>query len=182
LITKGALLSFDLKRGPLVGVILVKLDREEFILLFRMHHIVSDGWSMGVLVHEVTAFYEAFHHRRPAPLLPKLSIQYADYAIQQRELMQGARLEAELDYWRRQLSGMPAALELPYDRPYPEEQIFRGARQPFTLSAELLQSLRTLSNQEGATLFMTLLAAFQALLYCYSKQENIVIGTDLANR
>ena len=146
-----------------------------------MHHIVSDGWSMGVLMRELAALYEAFSAGQPSPL-QALPVQYADYAVWQREWLSGEVLEEQLDYWQRELGDAPTALQLPTDRPRPAVQSPRGSRHPFELSAELTESLHELSRRQGATLFMTLLAAFQTLLSRYSGQEQLCVGTPIAGR
>jgi amino acid adenylation domain-containing protein len=175
-----AKLPFDLSHGPLLRVTLLRLGAQEHIALLTMHHIVSDGWSMGVLIREVAACYESFSTNKPA-LLPELPIQYADFAVWQRERLQGDALEEQLDYWRRKLSDLPR-LALPTDRPRPDIQSVRGAYQVVPLPADLSASVRSLGQQEGVTVFMTLLAAFQTLLYRYTGQQDIVVGTDVANR
>ena len=172
---------FDLARGPLLRASLLKLAGEDHIATLTMHHIVGDGWSLGVLVREVAALYEAFVADQPSPL-PELPIQYADFAAWQREWLSGEVLEQELDYWRRQLAGAPATLKLPTDRARPSVQTHRGASYNFTLPAPLSAALRQLSRQEGATLFMTLLAAWQLLLSRHAGQEDVVVGTPIANR
>src|SRR2546429_8427072 len=172
---------FDLAHGPLFRIQLLRLSPTEHILLCTMHHIVSDGWSMGILIREVAALYEAFPQDQPSPL-PELAIQYADYALWQREWLSGEVLELQLSYWRAQLAGAPAVLELPTDRPRPAVQSFRGSAHQIQLSAELTEDLRKLSRQEGVTLFMTLLSAFSLLLSRMSGQEDIVVGTPIANR
>jgi len=172
---------FDLSVGPLLRVTLLRLGAEQHVTLFTMHHIVSDGWSMSVLVKEVAALYPAFSEGRPSPLT-ELPIQYADYAVWQREYLQGEVLERQLDYWRKQMAGAPALLNLPTDRPRPHVQTYRGASYQFELEAELAAELRALSRREGVTLFMTLLAAFQVMLSRYAGQEEVVVGTAIANR
>ena len=172
---------FDLARGPLMRVTLLRLDHEDHILLLTMHHIVSDGWSMGVLYRELLVLYEAFSHEQPSPL-PDLPIQYADFSIWQRNWLQGEALDSQLSYWKKQLKGPLAILNLPLDRPRPAVQSHRGARQSIILSQALLQSLKALSQKEGVTLFMTLLAAFQVLLHRNTGQDDIVVGTPIANR
>jgi amino acid adenylation domain-containing protein len=171
----------DLGRGPLVRVKLLRLGEEEHVLLMTMHHIVSDGWSAGVLVREMGALYEAYRKGEETPL-EELGIQYGDYAVWQRERMRGEELERQLRYWLERMRGAPAALELPTDRPRPSVQSFRGAHETFTLAGETVKGLSALCRREGVTLFMTLLAAFQALLYRYKEQPDIVVGTDIANR
>ena len=171
---------FDLSVGPLLRVKLLQLGETEQVVLLTMHHIVSDGWSMGVLIGEVAALYEAYREGRESPL-PELAIQYGDFAVWQREWLQGEVLEQQLSYWRQQLAALPV-LELPTDRARPAVQSYRGAHHSFRLAPELAAGLKELSQQEGVTLYMTLLAAFQVLLSRYSGQEDIVVGTDIANR
>ncbi len=171
---------FDLSRGPLFRGTLLRLGAREHVLVLAMHHIVTDGWSLGVLYREFAALYEAFLRGDGSPL-PPLPIQYADYALWQRQWLQGEVLEKQLTYWKGQLEGLPV-LELPTDRPRPPMQSYRGKRRSFTLPAPLVQSLRELSRREGVTLFMTLLAAFQTLLCRYSGQEDIAVGSPIANR
>ncbi|HEY6186967.1 MAG TPA: amino acid adenylation domain-containing protein, partial [Pyrinomonadaceae bacterium] len=172
---------FDLSAGPLLRVSLLRLAEEEHILLFTMHHIIGDGWSIGVLVKEVSALYASFSSGEPSPL-PELPIQYADFAHWQREWLQGEVLASQLSYWREQLAGAPAMLELPTDRPRPAVQSYRGAHHSVRLDAALTDELKRISRQEGVTLFMLLLAAFQTLLSRYSGQEDIVVGSPIANR
>lgn len=171
---------FDLTRGPLVRMMILRLGMLQHIFLFTMHHIVSDGWSMGVFARELTALYAAFSARQPSPL-PELSIQYADYAAWQRNWLQGKELERHLAYWRQKLADLPA-LELPTDRPRPVLQSFCGAREALKLPQVLTEEIKNLCQREGVTLFMTLLAAFKALLYHYTGQEDLVIGTYIAGR
>jgi hypothetical protein len=172
---------FDLSGGPLLRARLVKLDEQEHVLVLVMHHIVSDGWSTGVLVREVSTLYEAFSAGRPSPL-GELPIQYADYAVWQRQRLTGELLEEELSYWKKQLAGAPPVLELPTDRARPAVQSFRGSSKSFTLDEKLSRALKELSRGEGATLFMTLLAGFQILLSRYSGQTDVVVGTPIAGR
>jgi amino acid adenylation domain-containing protein len=172
---------FDLTAGPLLRVSLLRLSDEEHVVLLTMHHIVTDGWSIGILIKEVAALYEAFSQGLESPL-PELKLQYADYAAWQRGWLQGEVLEQQLSYWRKQLGGSPAVLELPTDRPRPAVQSFRGATCPVSLSATLTEALLELSRREGVTLFMTLLAAFQTLLYRYSGQEDVSVGAPVAGR
>src|ERR1041385_8710361 len=172
---------FDLATGPLLRVQLLRLAEEDHVVLFTMHHIISDGWSFGVLVKEVAALYEAYAKGEASPL-PELQIQYADYAAWQKEWLQGDVLEDQLSYWRRQLGGELSVLELPADRPRPAVQSYRGSWKSMSISEELTRQLKALSQREGCTLFMTLLAAFQLLLCRYSGQEDIVVGTPIANR
>ncbi|WP_164020355.1 non-ribosomal peptide synthase/polyketide synthase [Pyxidicoccus trucidator] len=172
---------FDLERGPLLRATLLKLDEQEHVLLLTMHHIVSDGWSMGVLVREVGLLYAVFSAGQPSPL-PELSVQYADYAVWQREWLQGKELGRHLSFWKEQLAGASPALELPTDRPRPPEQTFHGAALPVQLSRELSDSLKPLCQREGVTPFMLLLAAFQVVLHHYSGQESFCIGAPMAGR
>ncbi|AFY82811.1 non-ribosomal peptide synthetase [Oscillatoria acuminata] len=172
---------FDLTQPPLVRLTLFQLQPDEFILLFVIHHIVSDGWSMGVLIQELGTIYGAYSTGRISPL-PALAVQYADFVLWQRQWLNQARLGAQMDYWKRQLGGDLPGLDLPTDYPRPGVQSFRGATQSLTLPIELSEALNTLSQQSGVTLYMTLLAAFQTLLYRYSGQSDIRVGTPIANR
>jgi len=173
--------GFDLSRGPLLRVKALKFDEEDHALLYTMSHIVTDGWSMGILLKEVGALYQAYCMGEPSSL-EELKIQYTDYAIWQRDWLRGEALERQLSYWRRQLEGAPAVLELPTDRPRPTAQSSRGGSQSLAISAELTARLKDLSRRQDVTLFMSLLAAFQTLFYRYSWQEDIVVGTGIANR
>ena len=175
-----ALRRFDLVKGPLFTAALIRLSEEDHILLFAMHHIVSDGWSIAILTRELMVLYEAFSNEDPSPL-PELPIQYADFASWQREWLQGEVLEDQLSYWREQLEGVPV-LELLTDRPRPAVQTFVGASQNIALSPTLTEALNDLSQRQGVTLFITLLAAFQTLLFRYTGQEDIVVGSPIANR
>ncbi|HVR95163.1 MAG TPA: amino acid adenylation domain-containing protein, partial [Thermoanaerobaculia bacterium] len=174
--TEEAERPFDLDRGPLLRVLLIPLGAEEHLLQLTMHHIASDGWSMGILIRELGALYE----RRPSPL-PQLEIQYADFAAWQRRWLAGEVLERELAYWRERLAGAPV-LELPTDRARPASRTPRGARRRFELSGALTAGLETLARREGATLFMTLLAAFQTLLARHAGQADVTVGTPIAGR
>ncbi|GHO79997.1 hypothetical protein KSD_77680 [Ktedonobacter sp. SOSP1-85] len=171
---------FNLAEGPLLRTILLRLDEEEHALLFTMHHIVSDGWSMEIFIREMTALYVSFAMGR-ALTLPPLPIQYADFALWQRQWLQGHALEEQMRYWQDQLAAL-TPLELPTDYPRPAVMTFRGARQSLLLPPPLRDDLQSLSQREGATLFMTLLAAFQHLLARYSGQDDIAVGTPIANR
>jgi hypothetical protein len=173
--------GFDLARGPLLRAGLLRLADEEHVLLLVIHHIVWDGWSLNVFVKEVAALYESFR-RGARPALPELTIQYADFAVWQRERLGGGALEKELGYWRRQLGGAPLVLPLPADRPRPAAPSGRGAEEFVALPAALFRGLDELSRRAGVTLFMTLLAAFQTLLYRQTRQEDIVVGTPVAGR
>ncbi|MEH2230338.1 MAG: non-ribosomal peptide synthase/polyketide synthase [Nostoc sp.] len=176
-----ALLPFELATQPLVRATLVVLSETEHLLLVCMHHIVSDGWSMGVFVQELAALYNAYSQGQPTPLEP-LPIQYADFALWQRQWFQGDVLQSQLSYWQKQLNDAPALLSLPTDRPRPSVQTFAGAYQYFVLSEELTTKLTQLSQQQGCTLFMTLLAAYDTLLHRYTGQSDILVGTPIANR
>ena len=158
---------FDLSTGPLLRLLLLRLAEDEHVLLLTMHHIISDGWSMGVLVREVMALYEAELGGTTAELAP-LPIQYADYAHWQREWLTGERLGEQLSYWREQLAGAPQLLDLPTDHPRPAVQSYRGATHSFVLDEELSRKLKALSRREGVTLFMVLLGAYGVLLSRYS--------------
>jgi len=171
---------FDLTTGPLLRVTLLRLNSEAHVLLLTMHHIISDGWSIGIFIREMTALYETFLIGKNPPF-SELPIQYADFAVWQREFLSGDELEKQLDYWKKQLADIPPVLELPWDRPRPAEQAFCGASEHFQISRELTDYLKALSKTSGATLFMTLLAAFATLLSRYTGQEDIV-GSPVANR
>jgi len=172
---------FDLARGPLIRGRLIRLSAEEHVFLLTQHHIVSDGWSMGVLVRELSSLYRAFAAGHDDPL-PPLAIQYPDYAAWQRQWLSGERLQAQAAYWRDTLSGAPARLALPTDRPRPERQSFAGATVPVVIDQELTRGLKRLSRQHGTTLFMTVLAAWAAVLSRLSGQDDLVIGVPSANR
>ena len=172
---------FDLTKWPLLRVTLLHLDETEYLLLLTVHHIVADGWSMGVLVREVAALYEAFGSGKPSPL-PELSVQYADYAVWQIKWLQGEVLEAKLADWKQQLGQILPPLQLPAKQPRPAVSSDRAEIQNFQLDRQLSEALNALSRQQNVTLFMTLLAALQTLLYRYTNREDIVVGTDLANR
>jgi natural product biosynthesis luciferase-like monooxygenase protein/non-ribosomal peptide synthase protein (TIGR01720 family) len=171
---------FDLLRGPLVRATLLRLADQDHIALLDLHHIVGDGRSKGVLTHELAVFYAAYAQGRPIDL-PELPIQYADYAAWQRQTLQGEALEQQLSYWRKQLANLPV-LNLPSDRPRPPIQTFRGALHILSYPQALSAALTRLSQHEGATLFMVLLAAFQALLARYTDQTDIVVGSPIAGR
>ncbi|NNB91406.1 non-ribosomal peptide synthetase, partial [Corallococcus exiguus] len=173
--------AFNLTTGPLLRSTLVRLGQDSHLLLVTMHHIVSDGWSMGVLVREVAAFYEAFVAGQ-WPSLPPLPVQYADFSMWQRGWLQGEALDAQLGYWKKQLGGAPSALDLPTDRPRPPVQSRRGATVDVRIPLEVSQSLKALAQDEGATPFMLLLAAWQLLLSRYSTQDDISVGTPIAGR
>ena len=172
---------FDLSSEPPIRARLLRLGKEEHIVLLTMHHIITDGWSTGVLVSELNALYRAFSTKQPSPL-PELSIQYADFAVWQRESSQEAAMEEQLDYWKQHLADAPAVLDLPTDKPRPAMQSFRGARVNFALPSSLTEQLKTFSEEHQATLFMVLLGAYQVLLMRYSGQEQISVGSPIAGR
>ncbi|HKV35211.1 MAG TPA: amino acid adenylation domain-containing protein [Pyrinomonadaceae bacterium] len=181
LATEDVQRPFDLTRGPLLRLTLMQTGEQEHMLVLCIHHIVSDGWSSRVLIRELVLLYEDFSTGQRSHLA-ELPIQYADYARWQREWLQGGVLEAQLDYWRKQLSGAPAVLELPIAKARPAVQTFRGARVPHLLPREISAAIEELSRREGVTQFMILLAAFQVLLSRYSGQDDIVVGTPIAGR
>lgn len=172
---------FDLARGPLLRARLVRLAAEEHAVVFTIHHVICDGLSMEILVREAAALYGAFAAGRPSPLA-ELPIQYADYALWQRERLSGGELERQLAYWRERLEGAPPVLDLDCARARPEHPTYRGATHRQTLQPALADALRELSRREGVTLFVTLLAAFKALLFYHSGREDLVVGSPLANR
>nr|WP_329607421.1 non-ribosomal peptide synthetase [Pseudomonas syringae] len=176
-----ALAPFDLSSGPLIRGRLVQLSETEHILLVTQHHIVSDGWSTGVLLHEIGTLYRAFSQGLPDPL-PALAFQYVDYAAWQRQWLQGETLHTQVDFWRQHLSGAPALLELPTDHRRPPLRSYAGGRVSLALSPALTAGLRQLGQRHGATLFMTLLAGWSSLLSRFSGQDDVVIGTPVANR
>ena len=180
LATEEAQRPFDLAKGPLVRATVLRFGGQDHVGLLTMHHIVTDGWSTGILIRELAILYESYCSGRPSPL-PELTIQYADFADWQRRWLDEKRLEFQLAYWRQHLAGAPI-LELPIDHPRPALQSFRGAYQRLVLSRDVGESLKALSRREGVTLFMTLLAAFQILLHRYTGQDDLVIGTPIANR
>jgi amino acid adenylation domain-containing protein/FkbM family methyltransferase len=172
---------FDLAHWPLLRVALLRLGEQDQVLLFTMHHIVSDGWSMDVLAREIWLLQEAFSAGKPSPLA-ELPIQYADYAQWQRQWLQGTILETQVSYWKQKLAGAAPLLELPTDKPRPPAQSYRGASEDLAISKELTESLKKLSRGERTTLYMTLLGAFQVLLYRYTSQTDICIGSPVAGR
>ncbi len=181
LVQQEILTPFDLETAPLIRCSLFQLAAAEYVLLLTIHHIVADGWSIGVLIRELTVLYTAFSEGTPSPL-SELRIQYADFAVWQRQFLSEVVLETQLNYWQKQLQGAPALLQLPTDRTRPSVQTYRGATQSFTLGTDLTQQLQLLSRQSGTTLFMTLQGAFATLLHRYSGQTDIVIGSPIANR
>ena len=172
---------FDLRQGPVLRETLLRLAAEDHRLLLTFHHIAADGWSIGALLHELGALYDCARSGRPSPL-PELPLQYADYAVWQRRWLEGGALEAQLAFWREALRGCPLVLELPADRPRPPVRSQRGAAESATLPPELALRLEALSRERGATLFMTLLAAFGALLSRYTGEPDLLVGTAVANR
>ncbi|HEX9924488.1 MAG TPA: condensation domain-containing protein, partial [Anaerolineae bacterium] len=172
---------FKLAQGPLLRVTLLQLGQTNSILLLTIHHIISDGWSMAIFTRELAGLYEAYTVGQH-PALPDPSIQYVDFARWQRQWLQGSRLETQLAYWKQQLGGRLPILQLSGDHPRPANQSFRGARHSLTLPTALVDALRQISRQHDSTLFMTLLAAFNILLYRYSGQEDLIVGSPIANR
>ncbi|HYX25093.1 MAG TPA: condensation domain-containing protein, partial [Thermoanaerobaculia bacterium] len=174
-------LPFDLGRGPLLRLFVLRLGPEDHLAPSSMHHVISDGWSTGLFFAELAALYEAFSTGAPSPL-PELPIQYADFAVWQRERLRGELMAEQVGYWRDQLAGSPPLLPLPTDRPRPPVQRLRGAVTPFALPAELARAARTLARRQGASLFMVLLAAFQALLARWTGEDDVPVGTFAGNR
>ena len=172
---------FNLSQDLMLRATLLRLDDDTHMLLLVIHHIANDGWSNGILFHELSVLYESLSTERPSDL-PELPIQYADYSLWQRELLDEEHLESHLSYWKGQLGPSPAVLELPTDRPRPAVETFRGGKQFLMLSRSLTDDLEALSQREGATLFITVLAAFQTLLYRYTGQEDISVGSPIGRR
>ena len=172
---------FDLTCGPLIRATLVKLAEDQHIFLVVMHHIVSDGWSLVLFFQELSTVYDAFSRGEASPL-PELAVQFADYAAWQRQWLQGETLQTQLNYWKQQLGGELPVLELPADRPRPAMQTFNGAREWLVLPEHLTQSVLALSRREGVTLFITLLAVFKVILYRYTGDEDVIVGSPIANR
>lgn len=181
LITKSVRQAFNLEKDPLLRVTLLRLEPESHLLILTMHHIIMDGWSMGIFLKELESLYQAFTAGEPSPL-PELTIQYADFAVWQRQWLTGEVLEKQLNYWKQQLADAPPLLELPTDYPRPPVQTFCGATREFQLEEHLTKQLVTLSQKSDVTLFMTLLAAFAILLHRYSSVDDICIGSPFANR
>jgi amino acid adenylation domain-containing protein len=179
--TAEAARPFDLVAGPVFRARLLRLASEAHVLLLSMHHVASDGWSLGVLFRELSALYGAYRGGGESPL-SALPVQYADFAVWQRSVLRGAALERHLSFWRERLAGAPALLELPTDYPRPAVQTFRGAYERVELSGELVERLRGLGRSESATLHMLLLGAFQVLLAKYAGSEDVVVGTPVAGR
>ncbi|MET0622646.1 MAG: condensation domain-containing protein, partial [Pyrinomonadaceae bacterium] len=176
-----ALQRFDLAAGPLLRVGLLRLGAAEHVFVLTIHHIISDGWSIGVWVNELTALYNSYSRGLPASL-PTLPIQYADFAKWQHELVEGGALSEQLAYWKRQLADAPPPLELPFDRERPARPTFGGATLDFELPAATYNALQELSRREGVTLYMALLAGFKALLHRYTGREDVTVGAAIANR
>ncbi len=181
LITREVRRPFDLARGPLLRALLVRLAGGEHAVLFNFHHIVVDGWSMGVFLRELTALYPALASGGGSPL-PELVIQYADFAAWQRDHLRGEVLEGHLAYWRRQLAAVPPVLDLPADRPRPAVVSLRGASCPLSVPAELVAAADAIARTLEATPFMTLLAVFAALLQRFTGHSDLVVGSPVANR
>jgi aspartate racemase len=177
---ESSLRAFDLEVGPLVRAALVRSETH-WLFLLNMHHIVSDGWSMSVLLHEMETLYDAYSRGVPSPL-PELEVQYADYARWQRNWLKDEALKEQVDFWRRQLEGVPTLLELETDHPRHSLRNVRGAQHPIRFSEEVSECLRRFHLEEGATLFMTLMAGFHALLWRYTGQSDILVGTPIAGR
>jgi len=178
---RESLVPFDLERAPLIRAKLLQFEAEEYVLIINMHHIISDAWSRSVFVSELAVLYEALIEGKSSPL-SELPIQYADYVVWQRSWLRDKTLANHVDYWRKQLRDAPPVLQLPSDRPRPPVQSFQGAMCQSRIPRTLVSEIKRVSQAEGVTLFMYLLAAFQALLFRYSEQEQIIVGTDLANR
>jgi non-ribosomal peptide synthetase component F/acyl carrier protein len=181
LVSQAALRAFDLARGPLLECRIVHLGEMEHVLTLSMHHIVSDGWSSGILVRELVTFYESFLRGEPSPL-PELPIQYADFSVWQQQWLRGEVYDDQISYWLKQLAGAPGLIQLSTDHPRPPVQSFRGDRYEFELPSELAERLRHLGRSEDCTLFMTLLAGFQTLLHHYSGDEDILVGAPISYR
>jgi acyl-CoA synthetase (AMP-forming)/AMP-acid ligase II/acyl carrier protein len=179
--TEFAQKPFDLSQPPLLRVQLLYLKPEEHILLLTMHHIIADGWSIGILIQELAAIYQAISHGLPSSL-PELPIQYADFADWQRKWLQGEILHTQLNYWKQQLSGNISVLQLSTDRPRPAIQTFTGKKQFLAFPKALSEAVKELNQREGVTQFMTLIAVFKTLLYCYTNQQEILVGSPVAGR
>ncbi|MGK7931603.1 MAG: amino acid adenylation domain-containing protein, partial [Microcystaceae cyanobacterium] len=181
LINQEASLPFNLANDPLIRSKLIQIDNDNYILLITMHHIISDGWSMGIFVQELSQLYIGYVQGKEIQLDP-LPIQYPDFAAWQKEYLSGENLNKQINYWQEKLYGLPPLLELPTDHPRPPIQTFKGSHISFNLNKELSEKLTQLSQQQGVTLFMTLLSGFSILLSRYSRQEDLAIGTPIANR
>lgn len=172
---------FDLVHGPLLRITMFQVQKQEHILLLTLHHIIFDDWSLGVFMRELAALYQAYHAGKPSPLA-ELPLQYADFAVWQRAWLQGEILKQQMQYWQETLHNAPPVLEMPTDYPYPPRQDYQGAYLPIFVSQEIYTNLQVICQRSETTLFVVLLAAFQTLLYRYSGQEDIVVGTPIANR
>ncbi|MFB2921206.1 MULTISPECIES: condensation domain-containing protein, partial [Aerosakkonema] len=181
IITKEVRQPFDLSKPPLLRASLLRLGSESHLLILTIHHMVIDGWSMGILIEELSALYQAFSIGSPTPL-PELTIQYGDFTVWQRQGLTEQLQQKQLDYWKQQLADAPQLLELPTDYPRPSVQSFSGAIQTFQINSNLTAKLKNISQQSGTTLFVTLLATFSILLHRYSGQDDICIGSPFANR
>ena len=173
--------SFDLSKDQLLRVTLLKLNDSNSIILFTVHHVIADAWSQEILIQELATFYRAALMGK-SELLTPLPVQYADFAIWQQNWLQGDTLTAQLDYWREQLDVNQSVLQLPTDYPRARVQTYQGKVEQFSLSKELSDQLRAIGQQQSATLFMTLMTAFKVLLYRYTGQTDVVVGTPVANR
>ncbi|HKR97838.1 MAG TPA: condensation domain-containing protein, partial [Candidatus Angelobacter sp.] len=172
---------FDLNRAPLLRGLLVRTEEREYILALTLHHIICDEWSLGVLMEEFERLYDAYGRGEESPL-PELEMQYGDYALEQRERLREGKFQQQMEYWKKQLAGMPQVLELPVDHVRAVQQSFRGGMQQRDLERNLLERLNALGRAEGASLFMTLLAVLQVLLMRYTGQEDFGVGTSIVNR
>ena len=181
LVAREAGQPFDLLHGPLLRTVLLRIGDEEYVFVVTMHHIISDGWSIAVFINELASLYEAFTNHRPSPL-PELPIQYADYALWQKDRLQDDVLQQQLAYWKKQLAGNHSVVELPSDHPRYNTRTSAGAKYFLEFPRSLTEDLKTLARREGATLFMVLLAAFKTLLFRYSKQDDIAVGSSIAGR
>ncbi len=181
LIDEEATKPFELSQDSLIRVSLIPLGKEENIVVIAMHHIISDAWSIGLFIQELSTYYQSYCQRAKLSLSP-LKIQYADYAIWQKQWLETESFDQQLSYWKKQLQDAPAYLNLPLDKPRSQQQSYQGNSSEFSLSPQLTEQIKILSQREGATLFMTLLTAFNSLLYCYSDDEDICLGSPIANR
>ena len=173
--------SFDLALGPLLKVALLRISEEDHLLVFTVHQIICDGWSAGIFFRELEKIYETLSNGQTLTL-PPLPVQYADFVLFQRQWVKGEVLESQLSYWKNQLGTFIPMLELPTDRPRPSVQTFRGARETIELPTSIMALLKELGQQEGTTLFVILMAAFNTLLHRYTSQEDIIIGFPIASR
>ena len=172
--------QFDFSTGSFLRAVVLQISNDQHILILTTHHIVADAWSMGILTRELWTLYDAIANERTSPL-QELAVQYADYAVWQREWLQGDVVESQLSYWKEELKELPI-FNLPTDHPRPVKQSFRGARQPLSMPKSLTTAVNELSRREGVTQFITLLAVFYVLLYRYSGQDDVVVGSPIANR